>query len=512
MLTNLISKAAKTNPEHTAIICGANRLSYKELFDQIQIFSIGLKKIGAKEGETILIMLPNCPELVVCFYAVANIGARLVFLPLSSTQAELQHYLKKFKPTLILTDQHRNAFFREATNNLKQDIPIVNAKDLISQTKTKDINKQTALSRNHKLHKGEFVFFRSSGSTGDPKFIIHTQKRLSRLVIIRKETAKLTPTDIFLCVSPIDNPFTIGGYLVTPLGIGATVVFLEEAHDNSATPVSLAFQRPEIIRLIQQEKVTVISSLPWAFKLLSDMSTKEIGDVSSLRLCFSGGSTLSQNIFESFQTKFGLPLRQTYGCAEVIVAAINMENHIENIGPVGRPAFDVKIRIINAEEETVPRGVVGRIQIKSPVQAKQYYDDPQLSTKSFKNGWFLTDDLGSIDDQGRLHLNGRVSDWIDIGGYKIDPHEIEQVLLTHKKIKEAVVVGGEGQNHETILKAVLITNSNNHKLSTDELQTYCRNKLSPHKVPQLYEFRDTLPRTTSGKVKRHVLTAKNNTH
>lgn len=491
MLNKLLNEKIQATPNKTAIVYGSNKISYAMLGEKINILTLALRKQGVGPSDKILIMLPNSPELVISFFAAAKIGARLMMLDPASTQTEISNYMTSFAPDILLTDHQRKLACCRMAVRCAKKMKVVTIEKLSS--KNQDWSIENDVERNQPIS-DNFLYAFSSGSTGSAKTIIYTQKGMCYTAVLNSLTMKVTKKDRFLSLIPLYFAHGINLSLLTALGSGATLVLFNQFLHNSVSRAPLILQRRKIVRLIEKKRVTVLSAVPYTYQLLSEMPVKLIGDVSSLRLCLSSGSDLLPNVFDAFLLRFNQPIRHTYGTVETGMISVNMDDDFDVIrSSVGLPAKGVEVKIVDNEEREIPLGMIGRVWVRSKKMAAGYVDQPYLNAEVFRDGWFVTEDLGKKDNEGRLYLEGRISDWIEINGYKIDPKEVERVLLAHPIIKEAVVLGAEMLRQETVIKAVIVTKGQ-VQLTEEEIKRYCGIKLSSYKVPQVIEFRDSLPR------------------
>lgn len=198
-------------------------------------------------------------------------------------------------------------------------------------------------------------------------------------------------------------------------------------------------------------------------------------------------------------------MRQLYGCTEAGSVAINLDEDLKNTyDSVGCPLKNIEIKIIDDTGKELPTGSIGEIVIKSQALTQGYSNKPELNQQVFKNGSFFTGDLGKKDEAGRVYITGRKQIFIDTGGHKVDPLEIENILITHHQVKEAVVVGIKGLYAGEIIKAVIVP-QNRNICDENDILSYCKGKLADFKVPKLIEFREEIPKSPLGKVLRKNL-------
>ena len=237
--------------------------------------------------------------------------------------------------------------------------------------------------------------------------------------------------------------------------------------------------------------MTVFPGVPFHYRHLADVPTH--ANLSALRLCFSAGTALPRETFDAFARRFGIAVRQLYGCTEAGTLTVNLDpDPVATFASVGKPAGAVRVRIEDDE-----------IVVSSPAMTRGYTDDPELNRRAFRDGWFYTGDTGRFDQIGRLYVTGRRKLLIEVAGHKVDPIEVEDVLAVHPKVREAVVVGiPDGKDGEETVKAVIVPA--NHPQER-ELIEFCSQRLANFKVPRVVEFRDEIPRSPLGKVLRKYL-------
>jgi long-chain acyl-CoA synthetase len=261
-------------------------------------------------------------------------------------------------------------------------------------------------------------------------------------------------------------------------------------------------QRDHALEVLERERATVFPAVPFIFRLLAEAPGH--GDLSALRLCLSAAAALPRPTFEAFEQRFGVPIRQAYGSTETGAVSANLdEDPWTTWRSVGRPLHGVEIAVRDAAGEPAADGRIGEIAVRSPAMTHGYAGRPELNRDVFAGGWFLTNDRGRVDEEGRLHIAGRKKLLIDVKGDKVDPVEVEDVLAVHPKVHEVVVVGVEsGAEGEDLIKAVVVPDGG---CEARELIRFARERLSNYKVPQMVEFRDEIPRGASGDVLRKYL-------
>jgi long-chain acyl-CoA synthetase len=507
----------------TAIIYDQLRLTYQDLYQQVTGFSQGLKTLGVKSSDCVMILLPNCPEFVISFYAIAQLQA--IALPLNPVfkANEIQYYAQDSNISVIITDRARSEGCRQVIAQLNRKIELIITDAMMPSSSyfyhliQPEISGQTSFFKsisptedsaeaapNQPLipYLGNVLYQYSSGSTGRPKKLSRTQKNIFHQVIACTTTLEITATDNILAIVPLYHAYGFGECLLAAITTGATLVILEPSLQNGkAVEMPLLFRRERILQIIEQEKITLLPMVPYIASVLATTPLDHAFDLSSLRLCLSAGNFLSKEVFEQFLQRFKVPLRQLYGCTEAGAVCVNTEPMEElQYNSIGKPMSTIEIKILDENKEECSADQIGEIVIKSPTLTCGYTNLPELNQEVFSGGYFFTGDLGKKDAKGCIYITGRKKNFIDTGGYKVDPLEVEDVLISHPLVKEGVVVGTKGFNGVEFLKAVVVTESD---CSAQDIITYCQERLADFKVPQFVEFRSELPKDPIfGKIKR----------
>lgn len=509
MLEQMLVKSVKEYPEKTAIVYNDLRINYTELYSRVRGLSKGLSSIGIGQNDCIAIILPNCPEFVISFYAAAKLKARVLTLNYLFKEDEISYYISDSNTSVIITETKQADILRSVILKLNKKIELIIVDglhplttyfyDLIFPETTDD-------SENQVPFEGYLLYQYSSGSTGRPKRVCRTQKNLYHEANNFTETINLTSSDNILCIVPLYHAHGLGNCLLATICKGATLVILEQFLSNGTRlEVPFVFRRSRVLELIEGEKISVLPAVPYIFDILAETPAHTRADLSTLRLCFSAGNLLSKDIFYKFLQRFGISIKQLYGCTEAGSVSINLDCEPEkSYDSVGFPMINVEIKIINDEDKELPVSMNGEVKIKSQALTSGYCNMPELNQQAFKDGWFLTGDLGKKDEFGRFYITGRKKIFIDTGGRKVDPLEIEDILITHPKVKEAVVVGVKDVYAGEIIKAVIVQKDMG-KCEEKEIKSYCKERLAEFKIPRIIEFRDEIPKNPLGKILRKDL-------
>ncbi|MCX5886348.1 MAG: class I adenylate-forming enzyme family protein [Proteobacteria bacterium] len=482
-------------PHKVAIIDGNTRITYSELNDSINKFSGWLISRGVERGDRIVLLLQNSLEFVISFFALARIGAIAVPLNVQYKEQELTDYFRDSSPRAVIA-------VTQIIPLVKEVIAVINKKacDIIAVPDGRSDSfsylhiMEEASPYNGTLNvqpQNDVLCQYSSGSTGRPKRIIRTHLNLVSEADNFTSTVHITSNDRILCVVPLFHAHGFGNCMLASIYTGATLVMLGD------------FSRRRVLKTIQDECITVFPGVPFMFSILADTSLREAITLSSLRLCFTAGASLPRETFQKFFEKYGVPIRQLYGTTETGSVSINLEKNISDTADsVGVPMGNIEVEIFGERGEILSPNEIGEIGIKSSAMIKCYSGLEGSSTESFRNGYFFPSDLGKKDTAGNIYIVGRKSLFINTGGNKVDPSEIEILLKTHPKVKEVVVVGVESYYGEGVIKAVIVTLSD---CNEREIVEFCKGKIADFKIPRIVEFREEIPKSPLGKVLRKYL-------
>lgn len=496
-LAALLQENARRLGSQVGLVCGDERLTYEELADATERLAGGLAASGVERGDVVVVLLPNCTEYVLSLYALSALGAGALLLDPQSKEHELSFAFSDARPRAVITDQKglgRSFAIAERLGLPLRAISVgaapSEARSFRSLLEGDDRAPLTGGAPDDVL-----INQYSSGSTGRPKRAARTQGQCCAEARIVTETLALTPDDVILCAVPLFHAYGLGDCFFAATGSGARLVLQPQVQP-------FIVKRQRTLELVEEERVTIFPLVPFMAELLA--SAPGEGDLSSLRYCFSAGTALPASTFAAFDERFRVPVRQLYGCTESPSIAVNLDlDPRPTAGSVGHPFRDVRVRIQGEDGSELGPGEVGEIGVQSPVAASGYVGMGHADTRTFRDGWVFPGDLGMLDEEGRLTIAGRTKIFIDVLGHKVDPLEVEDVLLLHPAVEEAVVVGTRSATSDAeVIKAAVVTNA---PASERELIHFCKERLASFKVPQVIEFRDEIPRSTLGKVLRKEL-------
>jgi long-chain acyl-CoA synthetase len=497
MMMRYLYEHADVRPDHLAVVYRDERIGFAELVERIERLAAGLADRDIGPGDAIALLLPNDPTLVVSWHAVTALGAIVAPVNPAFKQDELEFTFRECDVKAVISDERTAGVCERIVAGFEWPVEVIPTTAAHGQSLTLDmLIERSSPSRLEERSPDEVYLYQfSSGSTGRPKRVPRTHAQCVAEGELYNDMFGRDPEEKVFCAIPMFHTYGMGACLFWPATSGATIVILED-------PNPFLMRRHRAMELIEQERTTVFPGVPFNFRLMAEAPGG--ADLSSLRLLFSAGTALPRPSFEAFGERFGLLVRQLYGSTEAGFMTANLDpDPVATFESVGTPAGSVEIRILDEDGDLLPTGEEGEVAVSSPAMTDGYSGMEELNREAFRDGYFHTGDLGRLDDEGRLYLTGRKKLLIEVGGYKVDPIEVQDVVVAHPKVREAVVVGAEGSvQGEELVKAVVVPDED---VDDRELMEFCRERLANFKVPQVVEFREEIPKSPLGKVLRKYL-------
>jgi long-chain acyl-CoA synthetase len=265
------------------------------------------------------------------------------------------------------------------------------------------------------------------------------------------------------------------------------------------------FDPGKALEIIQRDKVTIFQGVPTMYTAMLHHPGKDEYDVSSLRLCISGGSAMPVEVMRGFEEAFGCKVLEGYGLSETSpVASFNHADRERKPGTIGTPVEGVEMKVVDEEGRDVEQGEVGEIVIRGHNVMKGYWNRPEATEEAIKDGWFSSGDMGKIDEDGYFSIVDRKKELIIRGGYNVYPREIEEVLYEHPAVKEAAVVGVPDEKMGEEVGAAIVLKAG-AECDEETLRAFVKDEVAAYKYPRKIWFVDELPKTATGKiVKREI--------
>ena len=488
-LLEILTTAGTQNASQTAVVHGDMAVDYQSLEKGIASLAGQLHAAGVRAGDRVALLFPNGLEFVTSFFAIVSLGAIAVPLNRQYQHVDIVRILNSCGVSLLVTSHEFASLCRQALAGYREACPLFFVGDphVLFEPEAKPSGKfQTKIDADAPV-----MYLLSSGSTGKPKRIGRTHANLCFELHSLIKALKITQRDRLLGVAPFSHVNGLTRSMMASLAAGATLY-----------PVA-KFDRQVVAETIEKERISIFIGVPFMFGVLAKTNFRRQPDFSSLRLCLSASAPLPAKLNREFHEKFGIYVRQLYGSTETGTISVDLSPDIERtLDSVGTPIPGVEVGIFTDHGEPTQLNETGEIAVKSQATIRNYDGSEELNREAFKKDYFFTGDLGRRDEGGLLYLVGRKKLFINKAGYKINPKEIEDWIKTHPKVEEAVVVGLPTSFGDEKIKAVIVVND---VCNEEEIIAHCRGKIADFKIPSLIEFRDELPTTATGKIRREML-------
>jgi long-chain acyl-CoA synthetase len=322
-----------------------------------------------------------------------------------------------------------------------------------------------------------------------------THGNLLNNVATEAELYGLGRDDVFSCVLPMFHNYSLVDTCLLPMWHGATIVIGDL--DNTE----------DLLAMIEKHRITFLATMPAQLSEMVSLAFSRPYDTRSLRMVQTGGAPLPTEVQRKFQARYGLPVIEGYGCSEAssTVTVMPMAGPYKPLS-VGKVMPNQQIRVVDEKGQDVPTGEEGEILVKGPNVCQGYYGMPAESKRLLRGGWLHTGDLGKLDAEGFLYITGRLKSMINVGGFKVYPAEVEEVLHQVEGVVGVCVVASYHPVYGETVKA-FIESPESRRPDMARVIRHCEAKLGDYKVPRLIEFRSFLPRTGTGKIAAKVLQA-----
>ena len=477
--------------ERTAIVLAEDgtRVSYASLREQARDVADAFAGLGIARGDRVAMALPNGLPAIVCFLGAAAAGTAAPLNP-GYREDEFRFYLGDTDARLLVLPDDGGEDARRAAGDT---VAIVTASVIDGRVRLSSVVRATA---DTPSPDDIALVLHTSGSTGRPKRVPLKQSNLVTSVGNIIETYQLTEDDVSLCVMPLFHVHGLMASLMSTLASGGTVV------------VPQRFNALGFWRIVREHGVTWYSAVPTMHQLLlARVGKGERIDSSPLRFIRSCSASLAPETMLAMESAFGVPVLEAYGMTEAShqMASNPLPPGDRKPGSVGA-GTGVRVAIMDKDGNLLADGEHGEVVIQGANVIDGYENNPEANAASFTNGWFRTGDQGFLDDNGYLTLIGRLKELINRGGEKVSPREIDEVLLAHPAIAEAVAFGVPHRMWgEEVAAAVVLHDE--ASASESDLLAYCRERLAEFKSPKKIHIVQTIPRTATGKLQRRMVAA-----
>ena len=472
---------ARALADKPALVHGERLVRYQELDALVRRTAQALYSLGFAEGDVAGVALRDSIEHVVLLCALARAGIIILPIDWRWTSAEQERVARHFGAKTMLVEPGR---------------PAPEGLRCIAVDEEFDRVVRTAKIDGHAFPEGDvpLLMSLSSGTTGRPKGprIRHGQF-LARYRVFWINLG-FNSQDRFLAATPL---YYGGGrtFALVMLYMGGTVIMLPPPYEPEA-----------LCEAVARHRITNLFLVPTLLRRLMTLPDATLRPLRSLRLLLSSGSALHPDERNEIRKRLCPSFVEYYSSTEGGGVSYLTPEDPEQFGSsVGRPVFGVDVECVDEAHRPLPPGEVGRIRYRGPAVSDSFWNDPEASRESFRDGWWYPGDLGTLDEHGYLYLRGRAKDMIIRGGINIDPAEVEAVLQSHAAVVESAVVGWPSREFNEEVAAFVIVKT---PVPPADLRALCRSRLAPYKVPKEVFVVQDFPRNTLGKVIKAELSAK----
>lgn len=489
-LANLLCDSAAEHPDRIAIRLDDIAIPY-EAMEQVSRRVAGLlASKGIGRGDRVAVMLPNVPHFPMVYYAALRLGAIVVPMNVLLTQREIRHYLTDCEAKLILVwhdfaSEAEKAGAETGVEVLQVEptrigelVAAADPIDAIAEVEPDD----TA------------IVLYTSGTTGRPKGAELTHSNIGSNVEACLGLFDPGERDVIFGGLPLFHIFGQTACMNVAVAVGGEITLLPR------------FDPQKALEIIQRDRVSIFMGVPTMYAALLHASDRESYDISSLRLCVSGGAALPMEILGAFEKEFGSPVIEGYGLSETSpVASFGRLDMERKPGTIGIPIDGVEMRIVDEEGNVLGTGDVGEVQIKGPNVMKGYWNMPEATADAIDpEGWFSSGDMGTIDEDGYYRIVDRKKELILRGGYNVYPREIEEVLYEVPEVAEAAVIGIPHDDLGEEIVAV-VSFKEGQSADPDAIQAYVKEQVAAYKYPRYVVVLEQLPKGPTGKIlKREI--------
>jgi acyl-CoA synthetase (AMP-forming)/AMP-acid ligase II len=529
-LPALLARQARRVPDRAALIFYGRELTFRELDSAVSHFAGWLRSRGIQAGDRVAISLENSPQFAIAYYGALRAGAIAVCLNPMHKAVELLHQFEDSGAQALVTSDHGYAVIAPIRKQTRlETVAVTSYRDFLPEEPTlppppsflepacpcPDTESFLDILRSGSAVSGverpEWVgpvprapgdtalLQYTSGTTGTSKAAEITHRNLVVNCELQRVYVGVHEGDISLGVLPWFHITGMECQMNMMAYLGATLVAIGR------------FDLRTVLRAIERyrcTRTTLIATVNVA--IVNFPGTREF-DLTSLRSCFSGGAPVPAEIARRWEALTGHPLIEGYGLSETTAPTHINPPHRPKYGTVGVPLPLTEARIVSLEDgaSELAIGQSGEIAVRGPQVMKGYWRNPTATAEAFREGWFLTGDIGRVDEDGYFTILERKKDLLKVSGYSVFPAEVEAMMYRHPSIAEVGVVGvPDPYRGEDPIAFVVLKPDAQGKVREEEIAEWCRAEMAVYKAPRLIRFIDALPKTASGKILKRVLREK----
>jgi long-chain acyl-CoA synthetase len=507
-LGDILTASALVHPENTALVWdeGRGRRTYRELNERADALASALASgLGVQRGDRVALMMYNGPTLLETMFGIWKAGATVVPLNARFTPDEVAYHVADSASTVLIGG-------RDFAAQLIEMRPRIEAGTLVLEGGGEGAIDLDGIAAAHAGQAPPQVdvadddvawIAYTSGTTGRPKGAMLTHGCLSFVAVSwLADLQRLEPEDVGLYAAPLTHG----------AGIMALAFTMKACTQVLLQPTG--FDPARFLATIARERVTHTWLVPTQVKMVLDHPGLDQADLSTLQTIVYGGAPMHVEHLKEAIRRIGPVFVQLFGQTETPMTAtyLRREEHIvdgpgsERLASCGHVRSGMEVAILDAEDRRLPPGEIGEICVRGPAVMKGYWQRPEATAETLRNGWLHTGDIGRLDDHGYLYIMDRSKDMLISGGLNVYPREIEEVLLRHPGVTEVAVIGVPNEQWGETAMAVVVC-ADGAQVTEADLKDFASEHLAPYKKPRAFEFVASLPKTTYGKIDKKALRA-----
>ena len=495
-VSHIIKRHVANTPDKTAIIFGERRISYSQLDVLITRTADGLLKTGLQRGDVLSLFLPSLPELIISHLGTARAGLTVNVVNAMLREQEVAYILKDCQTRAVIVDKARLPIIEAVKQELESlEMVFVHGDDEDSKYPgLESVLDQGSEKFEPEGTKGSDIchLMYTSGTTGWPKGVMATHLNVWHNAT---EFGKVhfKPDDITMVATPIFHCWGLINGSFGTLSRGGTVITVER------------FYPEETLGEIERLRPTVFQGVPPMYNLFLRQSDIAERDISSVIFCLSAATKMPENLIRQIEDKLKWRYAEAWGLTESSCVGTTAPYTETRIGSCGKGMDDAEIKVVDDEGNTLPPHEQGELCVKGTCVTNGYLNRPDATAEVFDSeGWFHAGDIAYMDEDGYAYIVDRKKDMINVGGEKVFPSEVEDMMLVHPKIRDLVIVGIPDELKGEAPKAFIHLNEG-ETATLEEIKEFCKSRMAPYKVPVAVKFVEEVPRSAAGKALRRLL-------
>ncbi len=494
---------AERLPEKPALLFEDRTYSHAELYAQVCRFANALKGLGVHPGDRVGLFLGNCPEFLIARWGAIALGAAGAPMNVMFQKTEARYVLNNASPRVLVTSADKLDLVEDIWGDCPhlEHVVVIDEAPYGTYAFADLIAAADARFDLHDCAPDDICdLYYTSGTTGRPKGVMCSHANFTHLLRYESIVWEMREDDRSLVVLPLFH------------AKGLIIPCLLASYAGATMTLMARWDTERVLATIQEQRITFFAGVPTMYTYM--LAHPRIGtyDLSSLRLCRTGGAPIPIEVHTAFERRAGIKVIEGYGCTGWVGTSHPLSGD-RVIGSIGKalgayhPEIDCEIRIVDGDGNELPPDTDGELVVRGAHIPKGFWRMPGKTRSDYRNGWFHTGDIARKDERGFIYLVGRKDDLIITSGFNVYPREIEELLYNHDAVLEAAVVGVDDDDKGQLIKAFIVPKEGRATVTADQIIEYCRNHIARYKVPRQVEFVPSLPKTASGKVQRRLLAA-----